>query len=139
MPITVDLLFVNVGNARAIINNIGIDFNVLSAGAQLPGNREPPSLAHIPIRECGLGITIRINGIQSRAPLNADRLRHVEAGDRILCCFGAIEYLDDGPEETRRIRRTSFYRVFRVSNRAVDGIGRFVIPEHPDPDYEYED
>ena len=56
MPIVVDLLFVNVGNARAIINNIGIDFNVADVKAQLPGNLEPPSFPYIPIRECGFGV-----------------------------------------------------------------------------------
>ena len=139
MPIVVDLLFVNVGNARAIINNIGIDFNVLDVDAQLPGNLEPPSLPNIPIRECGLGFTIRINGINSPTPLDADNFRHIIAGNQSLCCFGAIEYLDDGPEETRRIRRTSFYRILKFPNRAINAIGRFVIPKEPDHDYEYED
>jgi hypothetical protein len=142
-PVVVDVLFVNVGNAPALINNFGIEFNVVDPAAQLlPGNLEPPT-AHVDIlgRTCGLGFTIRVIGIRSRAPFDAGRVEAILQGRQLLYCFGCVEYLDTGPDETRRIRRTSFYRLFRPFPREVDGMGRFVIPPESerDPDYEYED
>lgn len=140
-PVAVDILLVNVGNVPAVIANIGLDFNVINPElGMLPGNLEPPRVPTDAIGMiCGLGFTIRINGISSRAPLDEARIDAIEQGRRTLCCFGAVEYFDTGPEETRRIRRTSFYRIFKPFPESGDGIGRFVLPEKPDPDYEYED
>jgi hypothetical protein len=141
MPVAVDILLVNVGNVPAVIGNVGLDFNVINPElGMLPGNLEPPTVPTDAIgRICGLGFTIRINGISSRAPLDEARVDAIEQGRSTLCCFGAVEYFDTGPQETRRIRRTSFYRVFKPFPQASDGIGRFVISQNPDPDYEYED
>jgi hypothetical protein len=140
-PVIVDILLVNVGNVPAVIANVGLDFNVINPElGMLPGNLEPPRVPTDAIGMiCGLGITIRINGIGSRAPFDEARIDAIQQGRRTLCCFGAVEYFDTGPEETRRIRRTSFYRVFKPFPQAIDGMGRFVVPDKSDPDYEYED
>jgi hypothetical protein len=71
--------------------------------------------------------------------MDEQRVMDIKDGKKLLCCFGFIEYADTGPEETRKIRRTAFCRIYRPSLRAIDGIGRFVKPQPPDPDYEYED
>ncbi len=138
--IAVDVLFVNIGNGTAIIHTFGIDFSVVdNAVGILPGNLEPPIVEGFSGSTCGLGFTIRVEGIRSKTPLDENTVSAIMNGQRMLCCFGKVEYFDSGPPETRRIRRTSFYRVFKPFPRASDGMGRFIKSEKSDPDYEYED
>ena len=140
-PVVVDVLLVNVGNAPAVIHSFGIDFNVIDPNlGMLPGDLEPPNLPISFIGEtCGLGFTLRVVGIQSGAAFDEARVDAINDETRTLICFGQVGYYDTGPVETRRIRRTSFYRVFKPFPSATDGMGRFIIPEKPDRDYEYED
>lgn len=136
-PVAIDMLLVNVGDAKAFIFSVGTDFNVISPDAQLPGNLEPPRI--LQDFDCGMGITIRIDDIRSRHPFDDERISAINKGTKILCCFGSVEYFDTGPPGNRRIRRTSFYRVFKPAAHEVGGMGRFIFPKQPDPDYEYED
>ena len=137
-PVTVDIVYVNVGDAKAVISSIGVDFNVINTDARLPPDMTAPGRAYIRHPECGMGATIR-TGVISLGPLSEERVDAIRAGAKLLCCFGFVEYSDNGPLETRKIRRSTFCRVYKPSARAIDGMGRFVRPAEPDPDYEYED
>jgi hypothetical protein len=137
--VTVNVEYVNIGDTKALVQSIGMDFNVINPGAQLPGNLTPPGRRYIEYPECGLGVTANTGNVSSLGPLDEERVNAIMSGAKLLCCFGFIEYFDTGPNETRKIRTTSFCRVFRPSLRAIDGIGRFWNLPEPDPDYEYED
>jgi hypothetical protein len=138
-PVTVDIVYTNVGDAKAIISSIGMDFNVIKPDAQLPPDMTPPGRPYINYPECGLGVTTRTGNVLSLARLSDERVQAIRNGAKLLCCFGFIEYFDAGPEETRKIRRTAFCRVYKPSLNGADGMGRFIRPKKPDPDYEYED
>jgi hypothetical protein len=138
-PVTVEIVYANVGDAKAIVSRIGMDFNLLNPNAPLPGNLTAPERPYIKYPECGLGVTVSTGNVTSLASLDEWRIAAIRDGAKLLCCFGFIEYSDAGPDETRKIRRTAFCRVYKPSANPIDGIGRFIRPEKPDPDYEYED
>ncbi len=138
-PVTVDIVYTNVGDAKAVISSIGMDFNVINPDAQLPPDMTPPGRPYISYPECGLGVTIRTGNILSLGRLNDERVQAIRNGTKLLCCFGFVEYFDAGPKETRKIRRSAFCRVYKPSARPIDGMGRFVKSYYSDPDYEYED
>lgn len=138
-PITVDIVYANVGDAKAVISSIGMDFNVINPDAQLPPDMTPPGRPYVRYPECGLGVTIRTGNVLSLGLLSDERVQAIRNGTKLLCCFGFVEYFDAGSEETRKIRRSAFCRVYKPSARPTDGMGRFILPEKPDPDYEYED
>jgi hypothetical protein len=139
MPVTVDIVYVNVGDANAVISSIGMDFNIINLDAQLPPDMTPPGRPYVRYPECGLGVTVRTGNVSSLGRLDDERVQAIRSGAKLLCCFGFIEYSDTGPNETRKVRRTAFCRVYKPSARPIDGLGRFVRPEKPDSDYEYED
>jgi hypothetical protein len=138
-PVTVEIIYVNVGDAKAVISKIGMDFNVINPDAQLPPGMTAPERLYIKYPEIGLGVSINTGNVVSAKPIDEERITAIRNGTKLLCCFGFMEYSDIGPEETRKIRRTAFCRVYKPSLRAIDGMGRFIRPEKPDPDYEYED
>lgn len=138
-PVTVEIIYANVGDAKAIVSKIGMDFNVINADAQLPPGMTPPERSYIKYPEIGMGVTVSTGNVVSLARLDGMRVLDIRNGEKLLCCFGFIEYSDIGPPETRKIRRTAFCRMYRPSRRPIDGMGRFVRPEQPDFDYEYED
>jgi hypothetical protein len=130
-PIIVDVLIINVGNALARIETFGIDFRIIDPGSMLPNDLEPPNLNSDQIgKTCALGFTIRFSAIPS-IPFEQAQIDGIKDETLTLVCFGKVEYLDTGPIETRRIRRTSFYRVFKPFPSAGERVGRFIIPEKP--------
>jgi hypothetical protein len=137
-PVTVDIHLVNVGDSAAIVKEIGIDFNVVTSGRRLSGNMIPP-VRKVDEFRCGLGDTIVLHSIKTFSPLQADQVISITFGERILHCFGYIEYTDTGPEESRKSKRTAFCRAFALPISPEDGIGRFLPLDTPDPDYEFED
>lgn len=138
-PVTVEIIYANVGDARAVVSRIGMDFNVINTDAQLPPGMTPPERPYIKYQEIGMGVTVSAGNIASLTRLDEERVAAINDGKKHLCCFGFIEYTDIGPEETRKIRRTAFCRVYQPSRRFIDGMGRFVKSYYSDPDYEYED
>ncbi|MGB9113906.1 hypothetical protein [Bradyrhizobium sp.] len=138
-PVTVDIVYANVGDTKAVISDIGMDFNVINTDARLPPDMTAPGRPYVSYPECGLGTTVRTGNVSSLGRLNDERIEAIRTGAKLLCCFGFVEYSDNGPLETRKIRRTAFCRIFKPSARAIDGMGRFVKSAEPDPDYEYED
>jgi hypothetical protein len=137
-PVSIDLLYVNVGGAKAIVDSFGIDFNVIQPEGQLPGDLNAQARTDIEGPECGLGQIRRINDLRSAAPFEANRIERIMTGEVNLYCFGFIKYFDPGPKEMRKVRLTSFCRVYKRAMEG-EGNGRFVKFKEPDPDYEYED
>jgi hypothetical protein len=138
-PITVNIIYVNVGDTKAQVLSFGVDFNILWPGVRLPGNLTPPMRPGVTLPECGLGETQSTGDVMTLALMDAPRVEGIRDGFRTLCCFGFIEYSDIGPEQTRKVRRTAFCRMFVPTQDPIEGIGRFERPSEPDPDYEYED
>lgn len=138
-PVTVEIVYANVGDAKAAVSCIGMDFNVINTDTQLPPGMTPPERPYIKYPEIGMGVTMSTGNVISLGRLDEDRVADINDGKKYLCCFGFIEYTDTGPEETRKIRRTAFCRVYQPSRRSIDGMGRFVKSYYSDPDYEYED
>jgi hypothetical protein len=137
-PVTVKIVYANVGDAKAGVSSIGMDFNIINPDAQLPGDLTAPERPYIPYLECGLGATASTN-VSSLGSLNEQKVEAIRMGEKLLCCFGFVEYSDTGPKATRKIRRSAFCRIYKPSARPIDGMGRFVRPKESDPDYEYED
>jgi hypothetical protein len=138
-PVTVEIVYTNVGDAKASVSRIGMDFNVINTDAQLPPGMTPPERPYIEYPEIGMGVTMSTGNVASLGRLNEERVAAINDGKKYLCCFGFIEYTDTGPEATRKIRRTAFSRIYQPSRRSIDGMGRFVKSYYSDPDYEYED
>jgi hypothetical protein len=138
-PVTVEIVYANVGDAKAVVSRIGMDFNVINPDTPLPGNMTAPERPYVKYPECGLGVTVGTGNVTSLGSLDEWRVAAIRDGKKLLCCFGFIEYSDVGPKETRKIRRTAFCRIYKPSANPIDGMGRFVRPDKPDPDYEYED
>jgi hypothetical protein len=113
-PVTVDIVYANVGDAKAVISSIGMDFNVINSDAQLPGDLTPPGRAYVNYPELGLGDTERTDNVSSLGRLDEERVEAIRSGTKLLCCFGFVEYSDDGPKETRKIRRSAFCRVINL-------------------------
>lgn len=137
-PVTVKIVYANVGDAKAGVSSIGMDFNIINPDAQLPGDLTAPERPYIPYLECELGATASTN-VSSLGSLNEQKVEAIRMGEKLLCCFGFVEYSDTGPKATRKIRRSAFCRIYKPSARPIDGMGRFVRPKVSDPDYEYED
>jgi hypothetical protein len=136
--IAVDIVFTNVGDAPAIITGFGIDFNVIDPDQRMPGNMTPGIGSEIVFETVGLGDTQTTRTLESGGPIQIYRIIQIQRSQQILICFGFFEYTDDGPEESRKHRRTSFCREF-VPVIATHGNGRYAMLKYPDPDYEYED
>jgi hypothetical protein len=107
-PITVEIVYANIGDAKAVVSRIGMDFNVINPDAKVPGNLTAPGRPYVQYPECGLGVTVSTGNVTSLGRLNDERVQAIRAGTKLLCCFGFIEYSDIGPDETRKVRKTAF-------------------------------
>lgn len=135
-PILVDIVAVNVGDAKAVIHSFGCDFNIIKPKGFLPANMTPKGRKPDTSLIWGLGETQRISGVSNDAPFPNSQWLRVVNREANLYCFGYVEYTGEGSEKI--IRRTAFCRVYREA-QSGEGSGRFFQLEENDPDYEYED
>lgn len=136
--LSVDIVYANIGDAKAIIKSFGLDFNFIKPGGRLPGGMSTEQPNPSEYAECGLGETVRRDAVKSRGNLDLPRYTQLMQETLDLYCFGIVEYSDAGPDSTKKIKRTAFCRKFKKALEG-EGVGRFVRFENPDPDYEYED
>jgi len=139
-PLVASLVLANVGDAIAIIDTMGFDYNVISLDGVLPGGLNvQPATVWRENNRLGLGetATFRLESHSDFHPTHFENV--VTKKDKRLCCFGFVQYFDEGPTETRKIRRTEFCRILRFPAEPIEGNGRFFRLDKPDEDYEYED
>jgi hypothetical protein len=131
----VDILYTNVGDAKAIVDNFGVGFTIGPAGQPIPGRLALDKIS-MP-SEVGLGITIDLQGVRTGPSFDTGTINSINLGATWLYCFGFVEYYDGGPKETQRVKRTAFCRRYKPGLGGAPG--RFWPLEEPDTDYEYED
>jgi hypothetical protein len=76
-PVTVKIVYANVGDAKAVVSSIGMDFNVINPDTQLPGDLTAPQRPYIPYPECGLGATASTN-VSSLGSLNEQKVEAIK-------------------------------------------------------------
>lgn len=133
-PITVDLVVVNVGRSQAVIRGVKFATLVVAADRSLPPR--PPlqeDVTTVDKPEIYSGQTCLIPDLVSGSVLANEDSIGIRAEDRILYCFGTVEYQD-----AIGIKTTAFCRRLKVSREEQgDTLGKFVV--YDDPDYEYQD
>jgi hypothetical protein len=136
--ITVDLVFVNSGDATAIVTQCAIATLLISSEDDLP-NGHDTWIFDRSQRQMVPGFTTHIKDISLGRTLSDQDNADLRKGSRCLYCLGSIDYFDinDRP----KIMKTAFCRRLKILPQAGVGVvrraSRFMV--HKDPDYEYQD
>jgi hypothetical protein len=138
--VKIDLVIVNGGDAPAIVTQCTMATLLVSQDDALP-NAHDTWVFNNAQYEMGVGLTVRTNDMSDgRVLSDADNVALREE-TKFLYCLGAVDYIDRSSPP--KLMKTAFCRILKMPSQvrpgAVGRTSRFVRPENPDPDYEYED
>jgi hypothetical protein len=136
--IAVDLVFVNSGDAPAVVTQCAMATLLISKDDDLPNGHDTWAFDKNQY-QMSVGFTIHRKDVTDGRTLSDQDNVDIRNGSKYLYCLGSVDYFDtyDRP----KIMKTAFCRRLKIPSQAGVGVvgrsNRFVV--HKDPDYEYQD
>lgn len=131
VPFGVEVVVVNTGATNARVVAYAIECRIEGGINQLPPRPEFRSRAEMD-EPLASGVALAITRVTPDI-FGAEAVRETQQGNRLLYCYGYIEYIDD----LDRRRKTAFCRCLNYTDWEPGTAGRFV--KHANRDYEYQE